>query len=919
MKRSKLVLILVLVITVALGGVAVWIGWRLSQKKEVTPEEGEAAGRNSFVCTIKHDLDGRGYMNCNECSGDFYAWGGKDTDPTDPGFRPNAICTLLQVDNPGQPYRWWVYNYDGGLIYEGEKTEEAEKQIKAEFKPERCAKCGVYGTFSATNQTEADPAEPIDATWVRQGNGTYTVTINRLRAINYWPQFSFGGVCKDTIEQFKASISLSGSGLNFKVSIYDNGTLMPNQTYTYNYGTSQNVVCQPDSGVSVEWHPKASGGTSHYPRDKRVICTLSGVTIPNLNLRGGHEYRLEAKIIINTPSGKSWGINPATEEMWQTSDACKSSFSISGGLTCDSLTASPTTLTTAGGEVTLTARATAQNVTISNYNYGSDLNESSLEDGGTTSTWTIPAGTASGEYHAWVSVNGGSLTNIGCTGRDTCSQGGERCQVTVTVQSQAENLICQDLASSVDLSSITEDDIRTGNLSTSLTTTISTTNVTINPTNGYSYYTNVPHARFGSDTSDSTIPYANGSSPSLIIPQNTPNGSYYISVMVNGTGASGAVQSGCDSGTHCTGGGDSCLINFSIGEGTCNCEGVTRSPSGNEITAGSLVSYIMTAGDQNGNDCLVDASNVNWTTTGTPSLVTQNREPEPISGITDEAVQHHIIYEIPSAASSGSEYCVSSGIAGLSQVEACRNCFTIGGQPVPAFAAVKTSEMVCINNNTAARITYTIQVRNISEVAGVIEYVEDTYDSRFESSWVSNITPTPDSHLGNVIRWDNSDQGYTLEANDGAPGGNDEMEFSYIVTVPSAYFGTYEDGEFVPNQFRNHAIVKPENQDAIELSTIVQVICLARTGLFNNAVTLSIVGLLFLIIGIVLFRLHEYTYIYLSPGEKFIIRVYKNVRKGIRNGISEIKEGINDRLHLTKKERFEKKSIKKVEKKLGKI
>jgi hypothetical protein len=49
-KRSRILLIIIFVVTVALAGAAVYIGWRLSQEKEVTPEPGEAEPAGAEAC-----------------------------------------------------------------------------------------------------------------------------------------------------------------------------------------------------------------------------------------------------------------------------------------------------------------------------------------------------------------------------------------------------------------------------------------------------------------------------------------------------------------------------------------------------------------------------------------------------------------------------------------------------------------------------------------------------------------------------------------------------------------------------------------------------------------------------------------------------------------------------------------------------
>jgi hypothetical protein len=350
--------------------------------------------------------------------------------------------------------------------------------------------------------------------------------------------------------------------------------------------------------------------------------------------------------------------------------------------------------------------------------------------------------------------------------------------------------------------------------------------------------------------------------------------------------------------------GTACTVDLVVQQGECDCESIVRSPSTDEIAAGSNVWFQIT------DSCNLSYSDVSWFWSegedGTAQTTNfSDRDP---SSSGDPAVNHGVMFSVPDDASG--TVCVWARTEGVDDPD-CKDCFTIGGEENPAFAAVKTSEMVCINNNTAARITYTIQVRNISDVSGVIEYVEDTYDSRIQSSWVGSITPTPDSHTGNVIRWDNDDNGYTLAANDGSSGGSDEIEFSYIVTVPAEYFGTYVDGVFDPYEYRNHVIVKPEDQDAIDLRTVVEIVCGVPTGVFDKAVTSILLGLLFVMLGGVLLRTHKYTYKYVVPIERILKENY--LTRSVKRGIKYLREDVSDRMKLTKKERFEKKAVKKTE------
>ncbi|MDD3647756.1 MAG: hypothetical protein PHS44_04640 [Candidatus Dojkabacteria bacterium] len=456
---------------------------------------------------------------------------------------------------------------------------------------------------------------------------------------------------------------------------------------------------------------------------------------------------------------------------------------------------------------------------------------------------------------------------------------------------------------------------------------------------------------YGNDLSGTSIPGGRDvANTTWYIPAGTSAGSYTAWVSVDGRVILDThsippyvdVQaSGCTGKDQCTPEGSGCQVPIEVRqttttstptstttttqpEGTCDCESIQRSPSGDDLLPGTYVTYILTAEDQNGDPCIPDV--VEWE-------VTSGSLTEIDSG-SNGGSQHWIIYQIPAGAESGTEICVEGTVDNNPVTSGCSDCFSIGEQELPAFAAVKTAQIECINDNTAARVTYTIHVRNISDVEGVIEYVEDTYDSRFQSSWISNITPTPDSHNGNVIRWDNNNGGYTLAANDGASGGEDEIEFSYIVTVPSEYFGTYENGEFEPYKYRNFAIVKPEEQEQIELRTVVEITCLVPTGLLDNAITSALVGLFLITLGGVVYRFRWELYGYLAPVDDTVIAGARGVDRALNRmlyvmdrigggfvklgsmivkivgiKVRDAKVDLYEKTHLTKEERFENKSI----------
>jgi len=91
-KKSKLLLIIVFIITAALAGAAVWIGWRLSKEKEVTPEEGKA-----WDTGIDCPTDYQGQTHCNtDSSSQFYCHDmlcRSDTGTWDDQGECGSVCT----------------------------------------------------------------------------------------------------------------------------------------------------------------------------------------------------------------------------------------------------------------------------------------------------------------------------------------------------------------------------------------------------------------------------------------------------------------------------------------------------------------------------------------------------------------------------------------------------------------------------------------------------------------------------------------------------------------------------------------------------------------------------------------------------------------------------------------------------------
>lgn len=199
--------------------------------------------------------------------------------------------------------------------------------------------------------------------------------------------------------------------------------------------------------------------------------------------------------------------------------------------------------------------------------------------------------------------------------------------------------------------------------------------------------------------------------------------------------------------------------------------------------------------------------------------------------------------------------------------------------PTPSFEVAKTSSQICVNEETALEVTYTITVTNVSSVSGKILSVADHYDDNIQATWISNINPTPDSHSNHIITWNNNGLGYTIAA--GA-----SVDFSYVVTIPTSAFG---------QTFTNVVTVTPEEGSPITAEHQVEGSCVPPTGVFDSAVTSGLIALLLITIGGLMLRYEQYFWKLL----------------GVRDADWSISTAVK-KFRVARKERFEKRMLKKV-------
>ena len=78
----------------------------------------------------------------------------------------------------------------------------------------------------------------------------------------------------------------------------------------------------------------------------------------------------------------------------------------------------------------------------------------------------------------------------------------------------------------------------------------------------------------------------------------------------------------------------------------------------------------------------------------------------------------------------------------------------------------------------------------------------------------------------------------------------------------------YESGIYIPHEYRNAVIVKPDSQDSISLFTVSEITCLGSYGIINKAITGLLYAMIFLALGILTIR---YNHILVDLGDRMHI------------------------------------------------
>ncbi|MBN2015289.1 hypothetical protein JW766_00450 [Candidatus Dojkabacteria bacterium] len=913
MKKSRVWILLLFIFLVGLGGAAVWIGWRLQQEEEVIPQESEAAAGDHQCIGYNNNPDDWGHVDfclsgtstaCNEAQAEYYA--GKGCRGCCSKMIP---CTKQQVDYDND-YKVVVYgpNPGGG--------EWCREYLPGDDGSRKCGRdTPDPDTWDWTNCTVCDD---VQAEWdfdSQPGKVVLRITSAAMHDMDN---------INSSHNQDDVPAIMSKQRMRVEINRYDAGGNV--------IGSAQNISGQleflPDN-CSLTYKLGKSNAGCNYGRDCAIdpndlCCDGNGPRWGTwnggyrCNLSNTREYTFDVDRNADSYGYTFYveGFSPFTNSQWKTADTCKGFVDAPEQFNCGDPCTNPQGSCDDGSNcIDLRDIIPAGEEACDGYVccVGDDF----IDEFGNVNC-PFSEHVASG-CRCLETIQCDSMSSPQAVG-DTITVQQEGDTFVITVQGTDGDGTIRQISICSAVANQPDEYYRRGlevwnceeTQSADNTFTITRTYASLVDGQGDDDVLNPD----GLDISANSIVFAanlwDEPDRSIFCSSNPGYGDTSHGILYgNYCSQDPAACDLCNLGTN------SCRMILQLAEEECDCTSIQRSPSGDTIAPGSNVWVQVT------DSCEIGYSEVEWFwsegETGTPQ---QTNFSDRIPGPSDDPeLNHSVIFSVPVTASG--TICIWARTQGEDDPD-CRDCFNIGGEEEPAYAAVKTSEMVCINNNSAARITYRIHVRNISGVVGTIDYVEDTYDSRIQTSWVSGISPLPYEHTGNVIRWDNNDTGYVLQPNDGAAGGADEIEFSYIVTVPSEYFGTWEGGVFVPYQYRNHAVVKPRDEEPIELATVVSIQCAVGTGIFSSAVKDMLIGLILILLGLTMIRIHESTYKYLIPIEY----AYKESVIGLKNGVNMVrteckavldkcKTFVFERFKLTSKERFERKIVRRAEKKKG--
>jgi len=191
----------------------------------------------------------------------------------------------------------------------------------------------------------------------------------------------------------------------------------------------------------------------------------------------------------------------------------------------------------------------------------------------------------------------------------------------------------------------------------------------------------------------------------------------------------------------------------------------------------------------------------------------------------------------------------------------CASSLTISptAQQQPIFSIVKQNVQVCDSNNNDT-LTYTIIVKNIGPVVGVINFVEDVYDPILNTLNITPINLNPSGVVANGnIKWTGN-----LTDNTFAP--NQSKTYTYQINILQSQLSNFSLG------LKNHAnvkfnnIVTPVTTSDSSIDLVTKMACntitisnpkpkiiLPNTGILDDS-KLLLIGLVFIFLGYLTYK-----------------------------------------------------------------
>lgn len=189
----------------------------------------------------------------------------------------------------------------------------------------------------------------------------------------------------------------------------------------------------------------------------------------------------------------------------------------------------------------------------------------------------------------------------------------------------------------------------------------------------------------------------------------------------------------------------------------------------------------------------------------------------------------------------------------------------------------KTGAEKCLESGDA-QVIYTIKIKNIGTVAGSIDKIIDTLDSKVLASYITGTISSGGLFGSGSITWE-------LEGADETFAADQEKSYTYTLVIPKTAFGTYT----------NTAAAYPTTGENFSDSTEVKVDCvqdIPQTGIFDSTVVKIATGIILLLLG---FNLH---------------RIDTSFRR-VQNSLNKLSISIQDAQNERRKRNFEKKIVKK--------